>query len=359
MKIAIDCRKIKDGGIGTYLKNLLEQWHSMSAPAKFYLFCLSEDADLIPAGLGEVITHDVAKYSVAELFSFARPLANIKPDLFFTPHYTLPFRLPCPSVITVHDLIHLRFPSNVSLLGKIYARWMITNACNRSSIILTVSGYSKSDIISLSEKWGKKIRIAPPGVNRNIFKAYPQSDIAHFKATYSLPAEFILYVGALKRHKNPQALITLVNKLRIPMVIATQESTAVREVILSGVEDNKLVNVLNISDEKQMALLYNSARMLIHPALYEGFGLPPIEAMACGLPVVCSMAASLSEVVGDAALTFDPTDFETMLEQVNLCWRDANLRDILIAKGAVRAGQFGWDKPASEIFKVFSEVMRK
>jgi glycosyltransferase involved in cell wall biosynthesis len=359
MKIAIDCRKIRDGGIGTYLVNLLIQWQRQNLPAKLYLFGNSDDKELLFTGddFAEFIAHDIPKYSIGELFSFSKPLRKIGVDLFFAPHYTLPFNLPCRSVVTIHDLIHFRYPGKAGLIGKAYARYMVGHACRQADAILTISEYSARDIAEHYKGCAPKIRHIYPGVDREIFKSYPRSEVEYFRDEISLPGEFILYVGALKPHKNPRALVEIANRLNIPVVIATQDRREAQEKLLGMIKNRRNMKFINISDNRQMALVYNAARLLIHPSFYEGFGLPPLEAMACGLPVVCSDNASLPEVVGDAALTFAPKDYEEMLEKINLCWRDEGLRNILENKGRERAGLFDWDRAARNIFEIFREVI--
>jgi glycosyltransferase involved in cell wall biosynthesis len=358
VKIAVDCRKIADGGIGTYLRNLLESWSKQGIPARFYLFHHPKDRDLIcyPNDFAEPIPHDIPKYSISELFSFTAPLKKIGADLFFTPHYTLPYNLPCPAVVTIHDLIHLKFKSKGGLLGRAYARHFIAHACDTSRAIITDSKNTERDLAETFPRWANKVHVIYPGVDREIFKRYPPNEVEIFRSEKKLPEKFILYVGALKAHKNPGALLEIVNKLALPVVIATQDIQIYREYLIKAATEPNLLRVVSIQNDLEMALLYNAATMLVHPAFYEGFGLPPLEAMACALPVACSNAASLPEVVGEAALLFDPADLSGMIEKVNLLWRDTSLRDILSARGAERVRAFSWGEAAKSVFNIFCEV---
>ncbi len=360
MKIAIDCRKIHDGGIGTYLRNLLVNWREQQVPASFFLFHLSKDSDYFRkfGNIAEPIPHDISKYSISELFSFSGPLKKIGATLFFTPHYTLPYRLPCPAVTTIHDLIHLKFRNKGGFVGKAYAKQLISHACRVSGAILTDSENTSRDIAATFPGWAHKIRVVYPGVDLRVFKPRSSIEVEAFKKEKLLPEKFVLYVGALKPHKNPGALVEIVNKLKVPVVIATQDLQIYQNNILNKIENQKLVQMIIVKDDREMALLYNAATLLVHPAFYEGFGLPPLEAMGSGLPVVCSNAASLPEVVGNAALLFDPNDPSGMIENVNLLWRDTALQDILKAKGAEKARTFSWEKAASRVFEIFCEVSR-
>jgi glycosyltransferase involved in cell wall biosynthesis len=358
MKIAIDCRKIGDGGIGVYLRNLLAAWEKQKIPAKLYLFHQTKDRELFcyPKDFAELISHDIPKYSMAELFSFSQPLKNIGADLFFTPHYTLPYNLLCPSVVTIHDLIHLKFPVKGGPLGNIYASQLLRHACKAAGAILTDSENTKRDIAAFFPRWAEKVKVIYPGVNPEIFRSYPPDEVEAFRKEKMLPERFVLYVGALKTHKNPQALVQIPDKLNFPVVIATQEHDSFRLGLINSVKQSDLIRFVSIENDLQMALLYNTATVLVHPAFYEGFGLPPLEAQACGLPVVCSNAASLPEVVGDAAMLFAPNDISSMLEMINLLWREPAQRNILGAKGVERSRSFEWERSATRIFEIFCKV---
>jgi glycosyltransferase involved in cell wall biosynthesis len=359
LTIGVDCRKINDGGIGTYLQNLLKQWFILKVPAKFFLFCNPRDKKLfkLPHDFAEPIVIKTPKYSISELFSFSKPLTDIKADIFFTPHYTLGFKLPCPSIVTIHDLIHIHFKPRFGLLGSHYAKFMINHAGKSSAVILTVSENTKNDIQRHFPKWSYKVRIVYPAVDTDIFNQYPPNEVADFKRIKSLPDDFMLYAGALKHHKNPQALVEIVNKLKFPLVIATQDKREFNNEILPALNDKKMMNIISIDSYNELAILYNCARLFVFPSLYEGFGLPPLEAMACGLPVVCSNRASLPEVVGDSALMFSPDNLSDMLTKVNLLWHDDSMRDKLRTRGLERVHMFDWSKSARTIFEILNEVV--
>jgi glycosyltransferase involved in cell wall biosynthesis len=360
MRIAIDCRKINDGGIGTYLRNLLRQWQLSKAPAEFFLFYNPAQKDQLKqyCDFAEIIPYPLKKYSLGELYSFSRPLKEIRAQLLFSPHYTLPFNLPCPSVVTIHDLIHLHFQNKMGILGRNYARIMINHAGNASAVVLTDSLFTQADIGKLFPSWSGKTRVVYAAVDSGIFKKYSFESILLFEKKYSLPEEFVLYVGALKRHKNPKALIAIVNDLKFPLVIASGDRELYLNEIYPLIADHNLIHFISSIDDTEMALLYNSAKLLIFPSFYEGFGLPPLEAMACGLPVVSSNAASLPEVIGDAALGFSPFNLEQMKSQILYCWNDRAIRDKLAEAGLKQVERFSWQKSAGLIFEIFGEIHR-
>ncbi len=359
ISIGVDCRKIRDGGIGTYLRNLLLSWQRLKVDAKFALFCRPGDEKLLnfPSDFARIIYHDYPKYSLSELFSFRKPLAQIHADLFFTPHYTLPFNLHCPSVATIHDLIHLRLPVRLGVVGRIYARFIINHTGKKCSVILTVSEHSKRDIQSLFPNWSDKVQIVSPGVDTDLFKSYPRDQVSQFKRKRALPDEFVLYAGALKRHKNPLALVEIANKLKYAVVIASRDGKIYYNKILPASDNKNRLSMIEVDTDLELALLYNSARMFVFPSFYEGFGLPPLEAMACGLPVVCSNKTSLPEVVGGSALMFSPEDIPDMLVKVEECWKIEQTRDRLRKSGFERARFFNWGNAGRAVFEIFEEVV--
>jgi glycosyltransferase involved in cell wall biosynthesis len=358
IKIAIDARKISDGGIGTYLRNLLRCWKKQNVEADFYLFCHSDDLSQFDdfKNSFNIVIHDYPKYSIRELFSFRKPLGKYNIDLFFCPHYTLPLGLPCRSVVTIHDLIHLRMPVRGGLFGRSYAKFIINNACKKSDVVLTVSEFSKTDIVDLFPKCSRKVKVVYNGIDKSIFKPLPEKEIESFRERYSLGKEFLLYVGALKNHKNPAALVKVINEFTIPLIVLTDDGTEFEKKLLSKVNDKNLLKMIQLKSEFEIALLYNSATALFHPSFYEGFGLPPLEAMACGLPVVCSNKTSLPEVVGGAAITFSPHNQNEMLSALKSVWDSREIRIKLSAQGLSRSEKFSWENTAMKTFEILRDV---
>jgi len=357
--IAIDCRKINDGGIGTYLSNMLKCWSNTKTDLRFVLFCHPKDRGSLEfiKDRATILDHDYSKYSVRELFSFRKPLIEYKADLFFSPHYTLPFNLPCKSIVVIHDLIHLKLPVKGGIIGRTYARKMIKHAGKNADNVITVSEYSKNDLAEYFPDYSSKYKVIENGVDHDIFKPLPEDIISQFKKEKSLPEKFILYVGALKPHKNPKALLTISSALEADLVVCSNDKEAYKRLAQSAVSIKNRLSLVNTNSHEELAMLYNAADMFFFPSLYEGFGLPPLEAMACGTPVACSNIASLPEVVGDSAVTFTPNNQSEMINAAKSVWDDNERQMTLIAGGLKQAGKFSWGKSADRLYDLFMEVI--
>jgi glycosyltransferase involved in cell wall biosynthesis len=181
--------------------------------------------------------------------------------------------------------------------------------------------------------------------------------VLQFKRERALPDEFILYTGALKQHKNPMALVEIANKLKYPVVIASRDRKIYYDKILPAAVNKNGLSIVEVNTDLELALLYNSAHVFVFPSLYEGFGLPPLEAMACGLPVACSNKTSLPEVAGDSTLIFSPDDIPAMLAKVEDCWKNQQTRDRLRKSGFERAQIFNWDNAGRAVFEIFEQLV--
>jgi glycosyltransferase involved in cell wall biosynthesis len=366
LRIGVDVRKIRDGGIGTYISEVLQRLIPADPESHYTLFFAPEDFSQHDYSWGNVAKRvdRSGKYSLGEHLSFPLQARRERLDLFFFPHYTKSWWMPCPTVTTVHDLIHLRFPEYLpNPLAKYYARVIIGRACRSSEVVITGSEATKQDLLELFRIEGSKIKVIQNGVDHLTY--HPLSDeerIGAFKTRYSLFRPFILYVGALKPHKNIPSLLRgySLSPLRgdFDLVIATFSGE-------NRGESDKLAGELHLQDnvrylqslkKEELTSLYNCAQFLVFPSLYEGFGLPALEAMACGCPVIASNRASLPEVVGEAGLFFDPEEPEELAEKMSLLGNDEALRQELKERGRAQAQKFRWERTAEMTLEVFRTV---
>ena len=314
MKVGIDCRKIADFGIGTYIRGLLGGLADIGG-AHYVAFGPRQIAPLLPPGVEHAVV-DAPKYSVRELFIIGR---NAKIDVFHAPHYVVPF-LKMPFVVTIHDLIHLRHRNPAA---RAYARWMIGRAVRRSRAVLTVSDAVKRDIASTFGH-ADKITVTPNGVDP-VFHA----DGAKAGGRY------FLFVGNEKPHKNVDRLIAAAKSI--------------------GVELKRAGSERFVSNE-DLAALYRGAIALVLPSLEEGFGLPALEAMACGTAVITSNAPALVELTGDAAIHADAKSVDAISDAMTRVMRDETLRASMIERGFQRSRAFTWKRCAEMTLEIYRRI---
>jgi glycosyltransferase involved in cell wall biosynthesis len=367
MRVAIDARKLHDFGIGTYIRNLLRHLARLDHSSEFLL--LTTEADLgIAAALGpnfRTILEPSGNYSIAEQVHIPWLLWKEKPDVYHATHYVLPPAVPCPAVVTIHDCIHLRFPEYLpNRLAYLYARASIWAAAHRASRILTVSEASKEDILHYVHVPPDRITVTYNALDEQFGGTPGVGDIELVRERYQLHHPFVLYVGNIKPHKNLVRLIDAFAGLRrdgfpdLTLLIIGDEISKL-PALRHAVHTHKLhkhVRFLGFLSDHTVAALYRLASLFVFPSLYEGFGLPPLEAMASGTPVVTSNVSSLPEVAGDAAALVDPYDTVDIKEGMKRVLTDAPLRESLVRKGLLRARHFSWETSVAQTLATYREA---
>src|SRR6476620_6981707 len=344
LRIAIDARKMRDYGIGTYVRNLLRHLSRLDSETEYVLFCREEDCGSVAElGANFRAIPEVAKpYSVSEQLRIPMDLRREKIDLFHAPHYVLPPLTPCKSVVTIHDCIHLRFPQYLpNRLAYAYARSSLWFATHRSNRVLTVSEASKRDILKYFHVPERKIDVIYNAIDERFGEPPTPEEIERVRDRYQLNAPYVLYAGNIKPHKNRERLIEAFHTLRrgdlehVKMLIIGDEISkyATLRRAVHRYKLHKHVRFFGFVPDKTLAVLYRLARVFVFPSLYEGFGLPPLEAMARGTPVITSDVSSLPEVVGDAALRIDPLDPVAIADAMRRVLMDSDLRENLRQKG--------------------------
>jgi glycosyltransferase involved in cell wall biosynthesis len=263
-----------------------------------------------------------------------------KPKLFFSPGYNSPIGWPKPFVFTLHDLNHLCVRDNSNILKRAYYKYVIRPACHRAAFILTVSEYSKREIAA----WAKIKEDRIINVGNGVGLPFTVTG-----RRYEPGYPYLLYVGSRKPHKN------------LPRLLDAYSISGIRRdvrLVLSGRPDQHIsgeierlglsgdVVFADLDADRDLSEVYRGALALVFPSLYEGFGLPPLEAMACGVPVLTSNLCSLPEVVGDAGVLVDPLDVEAIADGIRRLVQDSDLRTELRQKGLLRVKEFSWDKTA-------------
>lgn len=355
MKVAFNTYPLASGhktrGVGFYTRNLLDHLKKTSLE-------IQEFKDI-----SEVKDANVVHYPWF--------------DLFFR---TLKLNKKIPTVVTVHDVMPLLFPKNfpLGIRGKINL-FLQTHTLRSCKKIITVSNTSKKDIIKYLKIKSDKIVVIPEAASSN-FKLLPSGELLGIKRKYNLPDSFLLYVGDANFIKNLPFLIEGFYKLREDKNFKDVKLVLVNGVFLKKVDDidhpeleslkkvNRLIKNYSLEEvvlrpgqieDKDLVAFYNLATLYVQPSLYEGFGLPLLEAFACGTPVLSSKNSSLPEVGGDAPVYFDPENLNQFVKLLKEILLDKSLQDKLSKTGLTRAKQFNWDLVTREVIKVYEEVTEK
>jgi glycosyltransferase involved in cell wall biosynthesis len=367
MKVAIDARKLHDFGIGTYIRNLLRCLARIDAETEYVLLCRQADLG-IARQLGpnfRTLLEPSPNYSLREQIHVPWVLLRERPDVFHAPHYVLPLCVPCRSVVTIHDCIHLMFPQYLkNRASHAYARAVMWAAARRSDCILTVSEASKRDILHFFNVPAEKIVVVSNAIDERFSIAPPEDDVARVRERYQLDQRFVLYVGNIKPHKNLVRLIEAFSELRqgeledLKLLIIGDEISRL-PALRRAVHKHKLhkhVRFLGYLPDETLAILYRLAALFVFPSLYEGFGLPPLEAMASGTPVVTSNVSSLPEVTGDAAVLVDPYDVDSLVDGMRRVLTDPALAAEMRRMGLARAREFSWERSVARTRDMYQQV---
>ena len=367
MRIGIDARKLHDFGIGTYIRNLLRLLARLDRQTEFVLICRPEDREAL-ASLGEnfrPVPEGSGHYSLAEQVKIPLVLRREGVTLFHAPHYVLPPLVPCRSVVTIHDCIHLMFPEYLrNRVALAYARTSIALASRRATRVLTVSESSKRDILRFVDVPPDKIDVIYNAYDERFAHEPREEDVARVRERYQLQDAFVLYAGNVKPHKNLERLIEAFDLVRargldhLKLVLIGDEISkyaALRRAVHQH-QLHKHVRFLGYLPQETLAVMYRLAGVFVFPSLYEGFGLPPLEAMASGTPVVTSNVSSLPEVAGDAAVLVDPYHPNAIADGLYRVLTDESLRRELREKGIARARQFSWETSVGRVREIYRQV---
>ena len=369
-RIAIDARKWRDYGIGTYVRNLVRHLARIDRENTYFVLCDPlEEASLRLVGENFVPIVESSKgYTLEEHLTIPRHLRKLGVDLFHSPHYVLPIRCPSRAVVTIHDCIHLRFPQYLpNRLAYTYAKYMIGHALRTSVRVLTVSEASRNDILHFFPKANAaRISVIPNAIDESLLVVPTEEEMDRVKERYQIRGRFVLFVGNIKPHKNLERLVSAFALLKkrpghedLRLIIIGEESggyTSVRRIVeTAGIRQD--VRFFGFVPDPTLAALYRLADVFAFPSLYEGFGLPPLEAMACGTPVVTSRTSSLPEVVGDAAVLVDPESVEDIASGIARVLEDDALRKVLIERGTERVRHFSWERSVQATRRCYLEAL--
>ncbi|MFA5410932.1 MAG: glycosyltransferase family 1 protein [Candidatus Omnitrophota bacterium] len=365
MRIAIDAHSLgtNSGGNEVYIRNLIGALSEIDRENEYVIYANPDAALDLPPNY-KIMKIKTRNRWLRPLFLKSLVLKN-SPDIYHSQHF-LPPLLGCPSVVTIHDISFLAHPEWFTGREKFIFKFF-NNSIKKAKKIITVSAFSKNELLKLEyfNTRKDKIHAIYCGVSGIFNPNIPGSIIYKVKLKYSLPDNYILYVGRFNVRKNIPALV------RAFSFFKRQDKTGFK-LVLVGRRDWKsenlteLVHKLGLSDEVKfvdylpytdLPALYNAARLFVFPSFYEGFGLPPLEAMACGIPVITSHTSAFPEVLADAAMKIDPYDTKKIAEAMEKLLSDNALREKMIFKGLEQARKFNWINTAQKTLEVYKEAL--
>jgi glycosyltransferase involved in cell wall biosynthesis len=356
--LCLDARMASASGIGTYLQGFLGSLKTRTnLPMDICL--LGRPSDL-PQGPWHIRLAEAPIYSLSEQFQIPLAMRRSKAVLVHSPHYNMPIIDAARTIVTVHDLIHLKFQQFwPSRMARSYARFFFYHVVPRARAIITVSENTKRDLMEMLSIPRERITVTYPGVSQDYFRDIPPDILSEFE-TLDLPQNYLLYVGNLKEFKNVERLLEAYRYAKsvqpdLPaLVLAGRNFIPGFE---NRIRESKGVRWIGEVKREILRCLYKKALLFLFPSLYEGFGLPPLEAMASGTPVLCSNRASLPEVVGDAAFFVNPENIEELAAGIERLAGSDSLRKELSAKGRKQAVRFSWDRMTDQTLGVYEQCL--
>lgn len=365
MIYCLDARTVNEHfpGIGRYTLNLARALHGHlddreelvllrdpTAPSPWNL------ADVTGAGV-RAVDIAISPFSLQQQWVVPARLQQLNVDVYHSPYYLMPYLPRVPALVTVHDLIPLVYPEYFSVFQRLTFAVTVRLAIRRSTAVIAVSRATARDVREYLGVGPRRVRVIHEAADPR-FRPLPPEEITATRTALALPERYVLYFGSNKPHKNLVRLVHAWARIQpqaVPLVIAgawdPRYPDAQHAAEAVGVEDS--VRFLGPVPERHVPALYAGATLFVFPSEYEGFGLPVLEAMACGTPVACSNSASLPEVTGDAARLFEPTDVTSIANVLHDLLQDDTLRNELRQRGLHRAADFSWEQTARETLELY------
>jgi alpha-1,3-rhamnosyl/mannosyltransferase len=351
-------------GIGRYVTALARALPPLLAPDErvTLLYDAAHSAALPPPGTGLAMLPVAATpFSARQQWSMPGALRQVQADLYHSPYYLMPYFPGVPALLTVYDLIPLVLPGQSSARARLLFRWTCGRALRTARHVIAISQVTRHDYLTHFHISPDGIEVIPLAADP-IFHPQPPDAMTAVRDRYGLPERFVLYIGSNKPHKN---LMSLVEAWRM---VRGRDHGARPQLAIAGPWDDRYaapqqraealglrdaIRWLGPAPDADLPALYAAATLFVFPSLYEGFGLPVLEAMACATPVVCSDRSSLPEVAGDAALLIDPHDRVRLAATIEQVLGDDGLRQGMRERGLKRAGQFTWEQTAKRTLDVY------
>ncbi len=357
----------RSAGISVYIANLLRSLSQQHAPEDDLDYAvlmgegrLPSDCEMRVIRAAWPTAHPAARIAWEQAI-LPDVLRRLGADLLHAPAFVGPLMAPCPQVITLHDLSFLRHPAFFKRANRLYLRTMTPLACRRAAAVIAVSEFTAREAVALLGVAPERVYVITHGVDPR-FRPLPPEEVARFRAEQGLPERFILHMGTLEPRKN---LVRLTQAFAqgapadVHLVLAGGKGwlyeAIFAEVERLGVQDR--VHFPGYVPAETQALWYNAADLFAYVSIYEGFGLPVLEALACGTPTLTSATTSLPEAGGDAALTVPPDDVEAIAEGLARLLADDALRADLRERGLAHAARFSWETTAQRTAALYRQLL--
>ncbi len=366
--IMIDARiaiKNSEHGIARHVKELIFNLFKYNNNKKhLYYLLVNNDNILLETTLPENFKLVILKYGVFSLLSQLElffVIRKYKPNLFHSPQFIVPLFSNVKLIATIHDMNHLALGNNYSFIKRFYYQFFLQNKLKKAKAIITVSHFSKKEIIKYFKIEPNIIYVFYNGVNQHFkpLKSYSPSQVTAVRNKYQLPAQYIFALGNSKPHKNLNRVIEsfCLGKYSIPLVVLSNSKEQITTITQHfNCESN--VIAINFVAEDDFPIVYGLSKVFLYVSLYEGFGLPPIEAAACGVPCVVSNSTSLPEVMADSAFYVDPTSITAIQNGIAICLEsDSQQVQELVKKGLTLIQKYSWEEMAKETRQLYDNLL--
>lgn len=354
MNIGIDVRKLRDYGIGAHIQNVVLHAAKQDLADRFFLYCDPRDRGKDNGHL-MWIAEPSEKYSLKEHFTLARKASRQGIDLFHSPHFTLPMWLECKSIVTIHDLIHLKFREYFPIWKVKAAEVVLKKALRKADIVITVSRTSRNDILNFFPEAEGKIEVLYNRLSEEWSEPAPPFNLK----ALGIEKEFLLYVGNFKKHKDIRTLLDAFQRIEAgPQLVLVGNTAGEDTELYEKIFANPRVRLLGYAEGSLLRALYSNAMLFIFPSLYEGFGYPPLEAMACGAPVLSSDAPALKEVLADGADYFPAGNTEALAEKISFLIQDSVRLKTFSEIGRKRAREFQTEVSPHHLLNIYKRLSR-
>jgi len=373
LRLVLDARTANDHfpGIGRYMVGLARALVPFLAQGEEMILLRdptqSSALDLIELAGEQVRVFDVpiSIFSPRQQWTLPRLLRRLRADVYHSPYYLMPYWPGVPSVVTIHDLIPLRYPEYFTPFQRLVYGVAVRLAARTAKRVLADSQSAAHDLQRFLGLPDAHIRVVPAAADPT-FHVCTAVEVKAIRDKYGLPEGYVLHLSSNKPHKNLVRLVeawalleergeTFGHSLALAGQVSPRYPEARDRIRLLSMEGR--VRELGRIPDADLPALYSGASWFVFPSLYEGFGLPVLEAMACGTLVVCSNTSSLPEIVGDAAITFDPLETEAIAEALARALADPGLARRMEAKALRRARRFSWERTAQLAYQCYKEVM--